>query len=180
MNNKALLTFLAGAAIGSIVTYVVAKTKFERILEEELDAMEEYYMDKIGESGTPEESSEEVSTDKEEKLAVVRDILKEEGYNNAEGGEIMSNEPYVITPEEYGEADGYDAVSLICFADGVITDDWYEPLEDVVGAIGLDVESHFGEYEDDSVYIRNDRLKTDYEILRDLRNFSELEENDKS
>lgn len=175
MNNKTLLTFLAGAAIGSIITYVVAKTKFEQILNEEIDAMDEYYQSKIG---NPEEADEE-TTEQEEKIAVVRDILKEEGYNN-EGGEIMSNDPYVITPEEFGEADGYDAVSLLCFADGVITDDWYEPLEDVVNTLGLDVESHFGEYEDDSVFIRNDRLKTDYEVLRDVRKFSEISENEES
>lgn len=179
MNNKTLLTFLAGAAIGSVVTYIVAKTKFERILDEELDAMQEYYLDKIGESGTPDEEAEE-PTDKEIGIATVREIIKENSYTNEEGGEIMSNDPYVITPEEFGEADGYEAVSLLCFADGVITDDWYEPLEDVASTIGLDVESHFGEYEDDSVYIRNDRLKTDYEILRDLRNFSELDEDAES
>lgn len=175
MNNRILLPFLAGAAIGSIVTYFVAKTKFEQVLNEELDAMEEYYLGKIEKATTPEETSEEVPTEKEEKLAAVRDILKEEGYDN-EGGKIMSDEPYVIPYEEYGEADGYDAVTLNYFADGVITDDWNEPLEDVAGTVGLDVGSHFGENEgdEDSVYIRNDRLKTDYEILRDVRKFSEL------
>lgn len=171
MNNK-ILIFLAGAAIGSIATWAITKTKFERILDEELNAMEEYYLRKLDEK--EEEPWEESPTD--EDLSEYENIVKEEGYTNEEGGHVMSNKPYVIPPEEYGEADGYDAVSLNYFADGVITDDWNEPLEDVAGTVGLDIESHFGEYEDDCVFIRNDALKTDFEILRDLRKFSELDD----
>ncbi len=33
---------------------------------------------------------------------------------------------------------------------------------------------HFGEYEDDSVFVRNEENMCDYEILLDQRNFSEL------
>lgn len=171
MNNK-ILIFLAGAAIGSIATWAITKTKFERILDEELDAMEEYYSRKLGEK--EEESWEESPMD--ENRSEYEEIVKSEGYTNEEGGHVMESKPYVISPEEYGEADGYDAVSLNYFADGVITDDWNEPLEDVENTVGLDIESHFGEYEDDCVFVRNDVLKIDYEILRDLRNFSELDE----
>ena len=31
---------------------------------------------------------------------------------------------------------------------------------------------HFGEYEDDAVYVRNDELKTDYEILRSEKDYN--------
>ena len=41
--------------------------------------------------------------------------------------------------------------------------------DDVVGMESL---THFGEYEDDSVFVRNDRLKCDYEILMDERTYS--------
>ena len=32
----------------------------------------------------------------------------------------------------------------------------------------------FGEYEDDAVFVRNDAHKTDYEILYDPRNYSDV------
>lgn len=41
--------------------------------------------------------------------------------------------------------------------------------------VGLDYYTHFGEYEDDSVYIRNDAMKCDFEILADNRKFSDVE-----
>ena len=40
--------------------------------------------------------------------------------------------------------------------------------------IGKDSLTHFGEYEDDSVFVRNDRLKADYEILMDQRTYAEV------
>ena len=64
------------------------------------------------------------------------------------------------------------------YADGVLTDDWDHPIEDVEGLVGVESLTHFGEYEEDSVYVRNDRYKTDYEILKDLRNFSEIPNHD--
>lgn len=40
--------------------------------------------------------------------------------------------------------------------------------------LGGDSLEHFGEYEDDSVYVRNDAKKCDYEILLDQRNYQEI------
>ena len=37
--------------------------------------------------------------------------------------------------------------------------------EDPTGIVGDDFKKHFGEYEDDCVYVRNDNLDIDYEIL---------------
>ena len=84
--------------------------------------------------------------------------------------------PYIITPDEFGEFDDYETISLTYYADGVLTDDMDEPIEDVDGLVGVDSLSHFGEYEDDSVFVRNDRMKADYEILSDLRNYSDIKE----
>jgi hypothetical protein len=44
-------------------------------------------------------------------------------------------------------------------------------VDDVVGFESL---NRFGEYEDDSVFVRNDRLKCDYEILLDRRKYSDV------
>ena len=40
-------------------------------------------------------------------------------------------------------------------------------IEDVEGTVGTDSLTHFGEYEDDSVFVRNDEKQIDYEILLD-------------
>lgn len=44
-------------------------------------------------------------------------------------------------------------------------------MDDIVGTESL---THFGEYEDDSVFVRNDKVKCDFEILPDQRNFSDV------
>ena len=81
--------------------------------------------------------------------------------------------PYVIPPEEFGELD-YNMISLTYYADDVIADDNNEIIDHIDETIGNDAINHFGEYEDDSVYIRNDALECDYEILRSEREYSDV------
>ena len=79
----------------------------------------------------------------------------------------------LITPEEFGEADdetgvAYDLVTLIYYADGVLA--YYDNeslVDDVDDLVGTDFKNHFGDYEDDAVFVRNHRNETDYEIIRD-------------
>ena len=85
-----------------------------------------------------------------------------------------TNKPYVITPDEFGEIDDYETITLIYYSDEVLTDDDDELVEDVENVVGVDSLSHFGEYEADSVYVRNDILKADYELLLDQRNYSDV------
>ena len=47
-------------------------------------------------------------------------------------------------------------------------------IYNVDNVIGEDSLNHFGEYEEDSVFVRNDSMATDYEILRDLRAYSDV------
>ena len=85
----------------------------------------------------------------------------------------MGKHPYVISPDEFGE--DYETETLTFYSDGVLV--YYisdELVEDVDATIGSDSLSHFGEYEDDAVYVRNDSLKKDFEILRDSMKYSEV------
>ena len=82
--------------------------------------------------------------------------------------------PYIISPEEFDTEDGYDTVSLTYYTDGVLTDDDNNVIEDIENTVGEDFAKHFGEYEDDSVFVRNERLMTDYEILMDYRPFNDV------
>lgn len=82
--------------------------------------------------------------------------------------------PYVISPDEFGEYSDYSQISLTYYSDNVLADENNERVEDVDRAVGIDFSDHFGEYEDDSVFIRNERLKVDYEILLDQRKYSDI------
>lgn len=83
------------------------------------------------------------------------------------------DEPYVISPEEFGELD-YEKVSLTYYADDVLADEFDGLVENVDSIVGLESLNTFGEYEDDSVFVRNDKLRCDYEILKDLRRWEDV------
>ena len=57
----------------------------------------------------------------------------------------------------------------------VLVDDGGDKIEDVDDVVGMESLTNFGEFEDDSVFVRNDRLRCDYEILMDERTYSEAQ-----
>lgn len=88
--------------------------------------------------------------------------------------ETKHDEPYIIDPTEFGEFSEYEQIELTYYKDGVICEndtDMIDPY-DIFG--DLDVGDHFGEYENDRVFVRDDRRQVDYEILRDERTFMEV------
>lgn len=107
-------------------------------------------------------------------------IIQKEGYTDysktveEKKGEAFVEKPYVISPEEFGEFEEYEKISLTYYADEVLADENDEEVDDVEEIVGKGSLNHFGEYEDDSVFVRNDRLKCDYEILLDQRNYSDV------
>lgn len=184
--NK-FITFAAGAAIGSAVTWKLVKTKYEKIAQQEIDSViEEFNRLKDGIEKKVEEESEEENDDPDERKVEYtnyKSLIRNAGYGNEydeenenENEEEENNdmiEPYVIPPYEFDE-NGYETVTLYYYACGTLADQFDEIVNDVDELIGEDSLSHFGEYEKDSVHVRNDNLKTDYEILKDRRRFSEV------
>ena len=204
MNNsiKNIAIFIAGAAIGSVVTWKLIKQKYEAIAQEEIDSVKETFAKKEYKTESPMSEQEEKAKMAQQKPSVkeyaeyVRNHSKTDytaflkGKSEDTSDEIVQEDPqvvlkepdgpaepadrpYVITPEEFGELDGYSTISLTYYADNVLADDIDELVEDVNETVGLDSLTHFGEYEDDSVFVRNDRLRADYEILRENRTYED-------
>lgn len=169
---KYFITFALGAAAGSVAAWAILKPKYEQAKNEEVEEVREYYHEKYSDT-----------LDKMSKLnKVAREAVEEYPYENEtdqEGGSgtltfnPTDDVPQVITPEEFAADDEYQSESLTLYSDGVLTDDFDNPIEDVPAMVG-DALNHFGEYEDDSVFVRNDRYKCNYEILKDDRTFAEV------
>lgn len=88
---------------------------------------------------------------------------------------MEGNTPYIISPAELGECD-YGVISLDYYTDGVIVDNCGNIIENVDELLGDDFAAHFGDYEEDpdTVYVRNDGLEIDYEILKNNVPYSEI------
>lgn len=102
------------------------------------------------------------------------EIITENSYTSSDKTE---DKPYVIPPEEFGEMEGYIQSSLTYYADKILTDEDDNIIDDVEDIVGADFAKHFGEYEEDSVFVRNDSKKHDYEILKDFRLYSDVVKN---
>ena len=185
------VAFTIGVATGASVTYILIKKHFKKIADDEIDTMREYFQNKRAkEANALEEESDEAEVkeardEHQEDKPNIREyasLIKKENYTNysdttADKKKEVDDveKPYVITPEEFGELD-YSTISLTYYSDDVLTYESDELVEDVDDIVGADFAEHFGEYEDDSVFIRNDRMKTDFEILVDKRNYSDVVE----
>ena len=177
-----VIIFAAGAAIGSLVTWKVVKTKYDDILnecQEELDQLCET-VDKLVDAkehiSEPKEikSSETMyAVEINEKLDEYLDIIAEENYLGKGADGMSLDKPYVISPDDFDELDDYDVMSLTYYEDGILADDYGNIIQDVDDMVGLESLQTFGLYEDDSVFVRNPKHKTDYEILMDMSTYDE-------
>lgn len=89
--------------------------------------------------------------------------------------------PYVIGPEESkasppGDIWGYDYIEFTYYSDDILADDRDEKIEEskIADILGTDWKNRFGEVDENIVYVRNDRLKCDYEIVKDNRTYKEV------
>jgi hypothetical protein len=164
---KSFLTFMAGLGLGIAISWSYNKNKYEQAIGEEVKPLENKKR-----SSDIDNSSERVYEEhlKEE----AKNIINYSGYSKKDKEDEsikMKNPLYVITPDEFASQVGYDTDTFYIFADDVITNDNNEKIDDVRKTFGLDIneiKAQFGIYEDDSVYIRNEKIQTDYEILREL------------
>lgn len=198
------IALAAGAAIGSVVTWKLVENKYKQIAEEEIASVKEVYARKYKQAAeSDEDRSNDVMVasrydnkpDIQEYAAMVAGYgyvseNDEPYYDDPEDDEEEEDEddyptsfddrdkddfvgPQVISPEEFDE-NGYETFSFTYYADGVLTDEEGNIVYDLENTVGADFYKHFGEYEDDSVFVRNDWLEYDYEILRDERCYSDV------
>lgn len=167
MNNIAVIasSVVVGAAVGAFVSYKVTKSKIERAAKQEIEEIREYYKNKYAKVKEEETQPEQQTAEQPQEDSEEKD--KEE----------YGLEPYVISPDEFGELYDYDPVTLILYKDGILAYEDGVRVEDVDDVVGIESLNTFGRYEDDCVYVRNENMKCDYEILRDEARYSDLYEN---
>lgn len=192
---KGLLIFAAGLAVGAVTGALVVKNKVLADAKAEVEEVRAYYRSKQQERGVKEaeETKEEIKETEETKEEVKEaEEAKEEtvkfdrntyiNYNKmareyqTSKDSTFADDPYIIDPEEFGENPEYDTMTLTYFADGVLVDDVDDLVDEPDVVVGLENLKVLGDYGATSVYVRNDIYRTDYEVIKDDWNYSDIKE----
>ena len=180
MNDKlsSAIIFCGGMFIGGFLTWDFFKTKYEKIADEEIASVKETFEHK---EPRPDKNYkvEEALKGNDAYINII-DSNSYRNYSNTsietdkKGGtaDMELKQPYVITPEQYEDNVDYTKVSLTWYNDEVLEDDWGNVL-DPDDVIGSDALKTFGQYEKDSVFVRDDDEQIDYEVLLDTRSYKE-------
>lgn len=192
----AFTSFLIGGAVGAFITWKAIDKYYADLAEEEIQSVKERY---YGEKEPTQEDSEdekfiikhETYRNKKNDIHEYAKLLSKEQYVDYQknGTESLDEEDddtydiYVISPDEYGDKAGteewtdWELEGLVYFQDGVLCDERDNPIQEVELTVGRDWVNKFGYYGDeDVVHVRNEGLKTDYEIVKDYRNYRDIVE----
>ena len=183
--NKYILagiSFLAGAAASGITAWFVAKKRYERIHQEEMNAVwNDIQKNKTEHKESPEKILEEFDNTRVEikpetlglekpNLADYANRIRSTGYGTEEVPKT-DNKIYEIEYSDLDE-DLYTRVDLMLYADGIVADDMDVPLRDVELALGSKyLEIMEGK---DEAYIRNENRHIDYDVCRSLLSYGEM------
>lgn len=175
-----IIVFTAGVAVGSLATWKLVKDFYKKRSDEEIASVVETFEQR----NKPEESEPEQTEIPKEGTPTTYERYKDSIFEFGYDGELKDETSatieeddciHVIAPEEFGdlEDEGYAKVSLTYYVDELLADFYDNIVDDVAHTVGKDFAEHFGEYEDDSVFVRNDKKKIDYEILSDPRTYDQ-------
>lgn len=191
MKYNNLLWFSLGAAISGAVTYVVVREKYTTIMNNDIEEIRKYYKDKEKKEEVTEINEPTVNDDDFKKYAEVLENyspshyvddecdISEEGYVNIIESRDYSNgvtfeDVKKIPHYDFGEEELYDTATLIHYADGVVCDDLGDRVSDVEELVGVDALMWLKESDDQSIFVRNDAMRMDYEIVKDDWKYSDL------
>lgn len=173
-----VIAFISGCCVGALCTWRYAKNKYKQIADDEIQEIRDFYDEKIEHEQEDAKQAEikDEGDDEEDDISLNKYSTRPSDLETSKEDDMKSKKkPYVIPPEEFGELDDYDQISLTYYEDNYLTNDRKELVTDVEGIIGWDNINRIGEYEDDAIHVRNDELKIDYEILQVAYNYSDVE-----
>ena len=170
---KSLLIFASGAVVGALVMRLYIHKQLENAEYEEPDGPID---------DQPKEEKEPTFAEYAAELAKQRGNYID--YSAISNGKQEPKPepvaPIVIDYDSFGQTDGYDVYSFDYYADGIVADETGEVMteEEIKTTIGgRKVLELFNRPNTWTIYIRNDILKTEYEICLDKRKYAEVNPN---
>lgn len=212
MNKKTILAFILGAAAGGLAAAKVLEHRYNKIIEDELESLQEW-RDRIMNAETLGEDEEvvvetDIIVDAKEPI-IYKDTPKNEriDYTKPTPEELVDSYKRLVPFEDdeeeivnYGPEDDEEALDMdtaiytisdldfntgapdhdkitITYYEGddTLADEREEIIPDINYTVGEDTLSKFGylEHDPDVIYVRNNRISVDFEIIRDYGSYEE-------
>lgn len=185
---------LIGVGIGYLAAYEEARRLYMRITRDEIQSVRDTYrlLRKEPPYDDPRtavkaynERLDELDYGRNTHLTVVEskdsvEVEEKEEVVEVEGGEkdVSKDQPYVISVEEFMDGgEEYDKLTILYFnKDDTLVDERDQVIDDVEGVVGPDALDSFGKGSDDAniVYVRNNSLSVDFEVVYDPRSYKEV------
>lgn len=187
MNNslKTIISFTLGAVLAGGATWFVTKRYYENIFDEQLEPARQDLINAL----------KKVEDDKREKEVKDDYVDRANKYNTVTTIDNVEKKPVdthktdytkpsevkeeeipavqIISEDDFGMEEDYEQISLEYYRDGILTDELGAPVENPNETVGTEYRKLL-QY-DDTVYVRNNNLKCDFEICRNLETFKEIE-----
>ena len=200
MNNieKNIICFVSGLGIGILSGKVYYEKKYRMKLQgvtfnsDSKDMKPETSIEEPEEEKDPKESSE-INKNKQDLSSMAQKVMEEAprvDYSTPTPAELerkdtdpVIEEDFVLEPDDFGELgdEDYEVVTIFYLADGNFVyenGNRFEPVEEPQKKIGYEaIRLLRSEPLPEVMYVRNNRLKIDYEIVLDDRTLNEGEDN---
>lgn len=198
MKARDLIIFVAGCAVGGVGASLYLKDVYRRYAQEEIDSVidrERHLREEMSskqqadviEDSTEDriEQAQEAAKSNANKSSITEyaNVIEKEGYKDYSA--ISKPEPKeekpakeepisYIPPSEFGAEDEYEQIELTYYADGILADDEGEVVSDVAASVGWEFDEHFGEFEETTVYVKNDTMKAYYVVAMSEDEYAEV------
>lgn len=183
MKTKSILLFVGAFGLGFGTCYLALRARFDRLVDEQIDAINQAFDREMGELGF-EVSKEAPAKTTDNKI--FKTEIKKHNYdqfftpksNESEGDAEAGLEeespkeggfvgPYIIDAAQFASDRSLDKITLTYYVNADLVCEEEEEIDDVEAAIGTDFKNHFHDDEEGVVYVRNEKLGVDYEVILD-------------
>lgn len=197
----AVVSFLAGILTGGLGIYITKINKYDKDFKKKLKEMDEYYTNNKKTTkpatNTNKETPKFTEPERKDMMEEARKIVSREGYKKHYGkillddlddeeddeepdeppipDETGSPNPYLIEPNQFGDQEMYEMETWSLYLDGMVTNEEDLPMgvDSIENYISTEAIDQLKSSEDDSVFVRNERLKTDYQIIKVMRRYAD-------
>lgn len=179
MNNSNIIFFAAGLGVGAGAAYFALKDRFNKLLDEEVSDLKEYYEDKYKTEENVTNVMTEVSEELDKEEPDYNGIIEKLNYNQfstvvkGEEDHKIEEKPYIISTEEYNDDVNYDKMLLSYFCeDEILIDAQTDELIDNIGRIvGFDNLEQLSSTDDGEICIRNEVEGCDYRVILEVGSY---------